>query len=85
MLKIPEAFKEAPVTKTEAKAKSARAVESATPVKARVDMSAEVAGEGLCPDCRQPMKECFANSHPVLACPNCRIVIPVKDTVVAES
>lgn len=77
MLKIPKAFQDAPATKTEAKVKQEAKV--VTEVKARVDMSAEVAGAGLCPDCRKPMIPSHANGHPVLSCTACRIVIPVKD------
>ena len=79
MLKIPKAFAEASATKTEARKK----VEAKAPaeVKARVDMSAEVAGAGLCPDCRKPMIPSHANGHPVLSCTACRIVIPTKDEV----
>jgi len=84
MIKFPKEFLDAPATKTEAKAKKAATVSTkeavvATNVKARVDMSAEVAGAGLCPDCRKPMIPSHANGHPVLSCTACRIVIPVKD------
>jgi hypothetical protein len=87
MIKFPDAFTAAPATKTEAKLKQealATKVQAATAVKGRVDMSAEVAGAGLCPDCRKPMVPSHANGHPVCICSACRIVIPVKDEEVAE-
>jgi len=90
MIKFPKEFLDAPATKTEAKAKKAaivatkQAVTATTDVKARVDMSAEVAGAGMCPDCRKPMIPSHANGHPVLSCTACRIVIPVKDEPTAE-
>jgi hypothetical protein len=78
MIKFPKAFLDAPATKTEA-SKVKQEVAAKSQVKARVDMSAEVAGAGLCPDCRKPMIPTHANGHPVLSCTACRIVIPVKD------
>lgn len=80
-LKIPKAFQDATATKTEAKVKQETLAK--TQVKARVDMSAEVAGAGLCPDCRKPMIPSHANGHPVLSCTACRIVIPTKDDEVS--
>jgi hypothetical protein len=81
MIKIPKAFMDAPATKTEAKKKqeATKQVQAKTEVKSRVDMSAEVAGAGLCPDCRKPMIPSHANGHKVVICQPCRIVIPVKD------
>jgi hypothetical protein len=89
MIKIPQAFLDAPATKTEAKVKQEAltaakvALAPKSQVKARVDMSAEVAGEGLCPDCRKPMIPSHANGHKVLSCQPCRIVIPAKDDAAA--
>lgn len=54
-------------------------------VTARIDMSAEVAGKGLCPECRQSMVEAYANGHKVLVCDEDRIVIPVADDEVVET
>jgi hypothetical protein len=79
-LKIPKAFQDAAATKTEAR-KKVEATAVPAEIKARVDMSAEVAGAGLCPDCRKPMIPSHANGHPVLSCTACRIVIPTKDEV----
>lgn len=72
-LKIPQAWT--------ASTKKVAAVTAASgkKVTARIDMSAEVAGKGLCPDCRKPMSISHAAGHEVLACNPCRIVIPTKD------
>ncbi len=72
---IPKAFQTATVTRTEAKAK----VQAKTQTKARIDMSAEVAGAGLCPECRKPMERSHANGFPVLICEEHRIAIPMPD------
>jgi len=67
---FPKAYVEAGIKKVEA---------SADKVTARIDMSAEVAGAGLCPECKSPMQKTHANNIPVLACDCCRISIPIKD------
>lgn len=46
---------------------------------ARVDMSAEIAGQGLCPACKRPMEPMVASGHSVLVCLDDRIAIPTKD------
>lgn len=54
-----------------------------TPVKAevskRIDMSDEIAGQGLCPSCKKPMTRAYAAEIPVQACAPCRIALPVPD------
>ena len=50
-----------------------------TEVKARIDMSEEVAGKGLCPECKEPMKPVLANKMQCLCCMNCRIVLPIPE------
>ncbi len=50
-------------------------------VLARIDMSAEVAGLGLCPECKQPMVKSMANGHEVWACHSDRIAIPTPDPI----
>lgn len=50
-------------------------------ITARIDMSADVAGAGLCPECRQPMVTASANGHEVWSCHPCRIAIPTPDPV----
>jgi len=53
-------------------------------VTARIDMSPEVAGKGLCPECKQPMTIAVAGGVRVWACANDRIALPLpngyKDT-----
>ena len=51
----------------------------ASKVEAKIDMSAEVAGRGLCPDCRKPMVEAYAAGHKVWACAADRIALPFPD------
>ena len=53
--------------------------QSPAKVTARIDMSAEVAGAGLCPECRAPMTKAFANGHPVHVCHEHMIAIPIAD------
>jgi hypothetical protein len=69
---MPEAFAKAGEKKVEA------AVESEK-VEARINMSAEVAGAGLCPECQKPMERSHANGIPVLTCDVHRIAIPIAD------
>lgn len=78
-MRMPQAYMNASATKTEAKRKLEAAQQSKTQVKARIDMSAEVAGAGMCPECRTPMVKMMANGHPVLTCMNDRITIPIQD------
>jgi hypothetical protein len=59
---------------------SKKPVIASTKVTARIDMSAEVAGKGLCPDCREPMEDSHTSGIPVIACHPCRIVLPKPDT-----
>lgn len=71
-MKLPQAYLQAgtkPASKTTA----------ATKVEARIDMSAEVAGAGLCPDCRKPMVAMTAGAVETLTCMPCRIALPTQD------
>jgi hypothetical protein len=72
---FPQAFLNASATKTEAKKDTKDAVT------ARIDMSADVAGAGLCPECRKPMERSHANGIPVMTCDAHRIAIPIPDEV----
>lgn len=93
-MKMPKSFVDAPATKTQARykleakleqqGKVTAAAEASTAVKARINMSAEVAGQGLCPECREPMVKMFANGIPVLTCMEDRITIPIGDEPNAE-
>lgn len=71
---MPQSFLKAGVTRTEIKA----GVDAAK-IEARINMSADVAGAGLCPECRKPMERSNANGFPVLICEDHRIAIPVPD------
>jgi hypothetical protein len=87
-LVLPKAFLEASATISEAKSKIEARQQAhealAKPVTARIDMSAEVAGAGRCPECKQPMEESHANGIPVLICKEHRIVIPMSDAPAEE-
>lgn len=48
-------------------------------VTARIDMSAEVAGKGLCPDCKKSMERAIAGGVECYVCQPDRIAIPVAD------
>jgi hypothetical protein len=80
-LQLPKAYLAASATKSEAEAKKIQAgtVKTKTKTTARIDMSAEVAGKGLCPECHKPMSMSHANGYPVLVCDEHRIAIPVPD------
>jgi hypothetical protein len=75
---VPAAFVE-----TEPKAKTKAAANNRAVV-ARIDMSADVAGAGLCPECRKPMERSHANGIPVMTCDEHRIAIPLPDEVENE-
>ena len=49
-------------------------------VNAKINMSADHAGMGLCPDCGKPMNETYASDIPVVSCFPCRISLPRKDS-----
>lgn len=78
-MQFPKAYLEASSTKSEAAAKKVEATAAKQKLTARIDMSAEVAGKGLCPECRQPMTASHANGIPVLVCEEHRIALPVAD------
>lgn len=69
---MPEAFAKSGEKKVEAAVDSEK-------VEARINMSAEVAGMGLCPECQKPMERSHANGIPVLTCDLHRIAIPIQD------
>lgn len=55
------------------------AVEASTEVDAKLNMSAEHAGSGNCPDCSKPMTIAMAGSAPSWGCAACRISLPLPD------
>lgn len=52
---------------------------AATPVTARIDMSAEVAGRGMCPECKKPMTVVVSGTSKMWACAADRISLPVPN------
>lgn len=68
-LKIPQAFLGASSAPDSAK----------VAIEAKLDMSAEVAGEGICPACNSPMERVFLEKGEVYTCIPCRVVLPIKD------
>jgi len=78
MKHIPAAFITANATVSDASKKVQAA--AAKKVEGRIDMSADVAGAGLCPECHRPMERSHANGFPVLTCDEHRIAIPIPDS-----
>lgn len=80
-MKLPAAWVGASTAQTriEAASKLAAPAAKATKVEARIDMSAEVAGAGLCPDCRKPMEPMVAAGIDTMTCMGCRISLPTQD------
>lgn len=52
---------------------------AATKVEAKIDMSADVVGKGLCPECRQPMQRAYVDGTPVWSCVRDRVALPVEN------
>lgn len=71
-MKIPQAY-------ANASSNSSTKVGAKTKVEARIDMSEEVAGAGLCPDCQKPMQPMTAGPIETLTCMGCRIALPTAD------
>lgn len=51
----------------------------ATEVSARIDMSADVAGKGKCPECRKDMEIVMSGTQKVWSCAHDRITLPLPD------
>ena len=66
------------------KEEAPKQLKASTKVKARIDMSAEKAGKGLCPECGKPMQRVIANNIPCLCCMEDRIVLPLPDSEVED-
>lgn len=81
-MKMPSAWAESS-SKPSAASKQSKLTAS-TQVKARIDMSEERAGKGLCPECGKPMQRVFANNIPCLCCMEDRIVLPIADSEVEQ-
>ena len=52
---------------------------TAKKVEARIDMSAEVAGAGKCPECKQPMQIVNVAGSAMWTCAADRITLPLPD------
>ena len=50
-----------------------------TTVTSKIDMSAEVAGSGKCPECKKPMEIIISGNSRVWACAHDRISLPLPD------
>lgn len=49
-------------------------------LEAALDMSEQVAGIGLCPECKRPMEQTLiATDDQVWVCLQCRVTLPIKD------
>lgn len=72
-MKMPQAWSGTPSNT------SPKAVTATKKVEARIDMSTEVAGAGLCPDCKQPMQSMVAANVETQTCMDCRISLPTAD------
>ena len=73
--KLPDAWINAGIAK-----QNKLTAKSTTLVKARIDMSDETAGKGLCPECKKEMTASVANGHKGLICTADRIFLPDLDT-----
>lgn len=58
--------------------------EAASKVDARVDMSAEVAGKGLCPVCQKEMEQGFADGMKVRFCREDLVTLPLSNEELAD-
>jgi hypothetical protein len=58
---------------------TATATTEKTEVQAKIDMSAEVVGKGLCAECKQPMVKAHVGGTPVWTCVKDRIALPVEN------
>lgn len=72
-MKIPQAWSGTPSSTT------SKTVTATKKVEARIDMSTQVAGAGLCPDCKSPMQPMVAAGVDTLTCMDCRIALPTAD------
>lgn len=73
---IPQAFRDASATSAE---RDSKVQASSDKVEARINMSAEVAGKGLCPECREPMVPGLIGDTKVQYCLAHRIALPIPD------
>lgn len=72
-MKTPQAWNSAPART------SSKTITATKKVEARIDMSTQIAGAGLCPDCKSPMQPMVAANVDTLTCMDCRISLPTAD------
>ena len=73
-LKVPSGWTAKPITASTEKSE----------VKAKLEMGADVAGVGLCPECKTPMERVMHGEVEVAICTADRIVLPLKDAEDAQ-
>ena len=83
-MKLPREWTQTQVDKAQPSGQRSLAASFKKELTARIDMSEEVAGAGLCPECKEPMQPVLANGINCLCCMNCRIVLPQKTTDVEK-
>lgn len=54
-------------------------ITAGTQVEAKIDMSADVVGKGLCPECKKPMVKAFVGTHQAWTCVADRVALPVEN------
>ncbi|QRE00353.1 hypothetical protein [Burkholderia phage BCSR5] len=79
-MKVPSAWTTAAAAKDDIRPRGDKAkVEAGVATAGVVDMSEEVAGQGLCPVCRKEMVESQADGNYVRVCMDHRIALPLSD------
>lgn len=78
-MKTPAAWNESPKAKVASIVVSDTVLGTGTKIKARIDMGPEVAGKGLCPECKTPMVRGEVGGNPGLICVKDRIALPLPD------
>lgn len=84
-MKMPSDWNNAGKVTATTKDKLAKPVEATTKTKAGVvDMSEEVAGQGLCPVCKDKMEHAIADGNYVRVCMAHRVALPLSDKEIEE-
>jgi len=74
-----EAKKEGKGDEAKKDVREAALMASGSKLTAKLDMSAEVAGKGMCPDCKRPMIVAMIGNVPSWSCEHDRISLPLPD------
>ena len=76
--RLPKAFQQSEQsTPTQVTAK--HSVTAGGVVETNLDMSDDVAGNGLCPDCKKPMEQVVIEDENCWTCLPCRVALPMRD------